>query len=386
MIQFRKAALLAGAALAFAAASPSSADVVSAKAGLDAMSKLNLIVLDSTVTTQLSDDVEGKAFIAGGVSGNAPIGIGPSATGQGFVASNFATLTVGKTLNGNIQVNNGNGVAPVFRAEIGGNATGLQANPANGGSFQGLIGGAFNAQNFNPSAAKTVRYGTTISGAQPQDAPFFTQDTSLAAGGANDAAARIATLSAGFNTDFTNLSSALRDLTLASNPSTIGGTATTPILNAVKGSNGFALFNLTTSFFNVANPNQLTVTASGGAFPIIINVTGGGTVNWNFNNGTDVALIPQIIWNFTEATTINTNRLVRGSLLAPNATVTNTTPIEGSVVVKRFVQGGEVHLGTYGGGDGFITPVPEPSAWAMMIGGFGLIGAALRRRRALAAA
>jgi hypothetical protein len=31
-------------------------------------------------------------------------------------------------------------------------------------------------------------------------------------------------------------------------------------------------------------------------------------------------------------------------------------------------------------------PVPEPSAWALMIGGFGLTGLALRRRRALAAA
>jgi hypothetical protein len=29
--------------------------------------------------------------------------------------------------------------------------------------------------------------------------------------------------------------------------------------------------------------------------------------------------------------------------------------------------------------------VPEPATWAMMIGGFGLVGGALRRRRAIAA-
>jgi hypothetical protein len=29
--------------------------------------------------------------------------------------------------------------------------------------------------------------------------------------------------------------------------------------------------------------------------------------------------------------------------------------------------------------------VPEPTTWALMIGGFGLAGAALRRRRAVAA-
>jgi hypothetical protein len=30
--------------------------------------------------------------------------------------------------------------------------------------------------------------------------------------------------------------------------------------------------------------------------------------------------------------------------------------------------------------------VPEPASWALMIGGFGLAGAALRRRKALVAA
>lgn len=34
---------------------------------------------------------------------------------------------------------------------------------------------------------------------------------------------------------------------------------------------------------------------------------------------------------------------------------------------------------------GFNAPVPEPTTWALMIGGFGLAGARLRRRRALAA-
>jgi len=28
-----------------------------------------------------------------------------------------------------------------------------------------------------------------------------------------------------------------------------------------------------------------------------------------------------------------------------------------------------------------VTPVPEPAAWGMLIGGFGLAGAGMRRRR-----
>lgn len=41
--------------------------------------------------------------------------------------------------------------------------------------------------------------------------------------------------------------------------------------------------------------------------------------------------------------------------------------------------------GEGGGLDALVTAVPEPAAWAMMITGFGLAGAVLRRRRAILA-
>jgi hypothetical protein len=42
-----------------------------------------------------------------------------------------------------------------------------------------------------------------------------------------------------------------------------------------------------------------------------------------------------------------------------------------------------IHTVAFPGGEirGFLTPVPEPGAWALMILGFGLAGATLRRRR-----
>jgi hypothetical protein len=47
-----------------------------------------------------------------------------------------------------------------------------------------------------------------------------------------------------------------------------------------------------------------------------------------------------------------------------------------------------IHTTAFPGGEirGFLTAVPEPSTWAMLLLGFGGIGAALRRRRELAAA
>ncbi|WP_017667450.1 CHRD domain-containing protein [Sandarakinorhabdus sp. AAP62] len=46
-----------------------------------------------------------------------------------------------------------------------------------------------------------------------------------------------------------------------------------------------------------------------------------------------------------------------------------------------------LHTSTFPGGEirGNLGAVPEPSSWAMLIAGFGLVGAAARRRRAVAA-
>jgi hypothetical protein len=38
------------------------------------------------------------------------------------------------------------------------------------------------------------------------------------------------------------------------------------------------------------------------------------------------------------------------------------------------------------GSNGFAGRVPEPASWALLVAGFGLTGAAIRRRRALATA
>lgn len=96
---------------------------------------------------------------------------------------------------------------------------------------------------------------------------------------------------------------------------------------------------------------------------------------------TTPAATGQVIWNFVNATRIDFTRMVHGSVIALDALVTNTTPIEGSMAVGRFDQGGEVHLGTYAGGNSLLGVVPEPAVWAQLIVGFGLVGAFMRRRK-----
>ena len=110
------------------------------------------------------------------------------------------------------------------------------------------------------------------------------------------------------------------------------------------------------------------------------------TLDANSNNS---PYNPYVLWNFGTATSLTLNKQFNGGLLAPDATVSNSTPIEGSVAVANFNQGGEVHLGTFKGecqadrgADPARRPAPSPSRrqWALFVAGFGLIGISLRRR------
>lgn len=142
---------------------------------------------------------------------------------------------------------------------------------------------------------------------------------------------------------------------------------------------GVNVFNITGSEW--ASLGKLTF--SGPGTGAIVNVSGTSLsrfVNLDFGN----LAVDQVIFNFYEATSVSMGGMhVNGSILAPSALVTlNGGSVSGSVVADRFHS-----AGTHVGGIGFngynspITAVPEPSTWAMLILGFGAVGAAMRRRR-----
>ena len=354
---------LGAAAFALTAHAPAAAATGVAADGLQAMRELNLIVLGNLTNGQ---HVQGKAFIGGNLENNVTVAQGGS---QGYTASNRAQLTVGGNANG-FKVESGLG-SPLS-AIIGGSARDMTLN----GPGRVDIGGNVNIQNFNPNASKTVVYGGTLSGNQPQDSTYLTRNAAHAAPGTG-IAATVAQQTATLDADLSALSLRLSQLGALS---TINGTNTA--LDYTGATDGFAVFTMTAAAFQDQNANFDTLF---GAMPngmtTIVNVLGTNLVQGGNLNGTK--LNQSVIWNFASATSIATKGW-HGSILAPNATLRNTSAIEGSVAVRNFIMDGEVHLGTYQGGSAFLapaSPVPEAATWAQMLLGFTLAGAAFRRRR-----
>jgi choice-of-anchor A domain-containing protein len=350
----------------------------SAAGALQAMRELNLVVFNDMSSN--GQEVEGKTFVGGNASSNANWGIGNGS--QGTTPSSRPTLTVVGNFSNGGQLNNGsNGgtgnVGTPAGVTVGGNLSSLNMNAQNATL---KVGGT--AGNVNGSSGSTIQVGGATSGnfnlngatLHANLGPNFTQPL------LNSLQSERTALISGF----TALSSQLAGYVWEDNPNTITHGSQGAVFNVANSSNGYALFTINADQIG----NEIRFNLAGPVQPIVINVLGSGTINWNANAvfGTidPRALNPWIIWNFANSTAINFNRQMHGSVLAVNAALNITQVIEGSVIGKSATQSAEVHLGTYSGGSGIlIEPIPEPASWTMMIAGFGLVGATMRRCRAM---
>jgi choice-of-anchor A domain-containing protein len=133
---------------------------------------------------------------------------------------------------------------------------------------------------------------------------------------------------------------------------------------------GLAVFTLDASQLSAARNLMFTGTAS----TIVVNVTGTGfSSTANFNAG---AFINQhVIWNFAEATTLDFMGW-HGAVLAPLATVSNSTAMEGFLFAGTFNGRGELHDFPFAGA--LPRFVPEPGTLALLASG--MIGLCLTRR------
>jgi choice-of-anchor A domain-containing protein len=195
----------------------------------------------------------------------------------------------------------------------------------------------------------------------------------------------LATLKADFLAESANLQSLATDstVTLPSN-----GQPGPVNFNATPGADGLAVFNINAAdIFGNNNTQQIGLNA-GTATNIVINVAG-TTVDWLSGAGNMVGAFTSdywqahVVWNFYEATTINLgSKQFNGAILAPNATVTTSNNIDGTVIANNLNLTGEVHLPSSSSADSYagyrMQAVPEPGS-ALLVGIAGLL--ILTRRR-----
>lgn len=297
-----------------------------------------LTQFNAVVTGNLStpSDIEGRTVVGGNLTGGATFYNNP---GSPPPASAFRALTVyGSSTVGNpININNGGGVTIV--------GTAAGSFNLNGGGGQSINGVGATAPNPLPAFST---FSTALNGLS----------TSLAALGANS-------------------------IFPAPN-STPGWPNNVPV--AASAGTGLAVFHITAA--QIAQLASFSVGLNG-RDAIVFNVTGNLNGTPNFQGGS-ANLAQRIIWNFTDATSLTFTTQWWGTVLAPNATVTNNTPIEGTLYAAAYNGTGELHRQPFSQGSllpGASPPVavPEPASLALFgLGAVGLI--ALRRRPQPAAA
>lgn len=338
--------------------------------------------------------------------------IGGSNSGNLTLMNGAGSLTIGKANSGTLQVAGGS-------VYLGGNSGNLTANGNAAVSINGnnagqiiLNSGGSVALKGNTSAPIIVNGGGSVrySGTSSSNGSKITingQHTGTHVSNlvVQKPASTLSSFATTFKTPLTDLSKQLNTLT-ANSVATVSGNAVT-FKATPSSSGGVAVFDFTASLLN----NASTVTIDlGNASSAIINVNVAGSYSFpsglNFQSPTSYA--GKVLWNFINASAITFGTEFGGSVLAPNALVTNNSPIDGTLIASAYKGNGELHNYSYTGslsltqgstGTGSPTAggststttagsaqtgtaVPEPTSLLLLSGGVGALGY-LRRRHPL---
>jgi choice-of-anchor A domain-containing protein len=341
-------------------------------------------------------DVEGRTVVGGDLTGSGTFYINPGSE----AASTFAALSVYGASNGggSINIDNGGGVtvaglnnatlslnggSSVFiggansgnitvnggAGMIGVNSSNTATITANGGGTV-MINGT--SGNINGNGAST----TTVDLPAPADNTGSINNATINYGAVN-LSNPLANFTSTFQTPLTTLSSQLEGQAANSTATSASGTVT---FNATPNSSGQAVFDISASVLTAGDEN--VVFDANGATTIIVNVSCGGSncsitlpSSTDFLNPTTDA--SELLWNFYNAGTLDFGSEFGGSVLAPDATVANSNPIDGDVIANVFSGGGELHNYPFIGNLTFATPEPA----SIVLFGLGLASLIAIRRR-----
>ncbi len=320
-MSFVRAAIVAGLGTLAIAAPASAAPLTTA----EILNQFNLVAFGNLTG---SSEVEGRMLVGGNIAGNSmTFFTRPAQT----PASAYAAVTVGGNISGGWKNLNGGGSA--------------------------VVGG--NAQNVNLNGGGTLRAGgnvTNVNGGSVQQHQAVTIPN--------------------FEAQLKASSAALAALSGVA-PGTSGNRA---LFNGATPTAGLSVYTTNLAFFSLINEILL---ALNGADTVIINVAGtSATLSDNFLGG-PFAAATNVVWNFYEATSLTFATQFFGSVLAPYANVTLTSPIEGTLVANNVTLNGEMHLRPFAG----TLPdqpmaVPAPAALPLFLAGLAGLAVVARRRRA----
>lgn len=299
---------------------------------LNAAQILNQFNVTTINDLKSSQDIEGRALAGHDLIANGAMQVNSKG---GTPPSQFDDLVVGNdVLGGTVNLNN------TGNASVGNNVSNSVFELNGGGVLRsgGSITATANQGTKIPNLAGTPGFADRF----PEDVENQLKNASASASGLSGSA-----------------------------PTVSGSRAT---FNAAPNSKGLSVYSFDFSLLDSVNEIDLQLN---GAKNIIMNVTGlGGDLNDNFL-AAPFAAAPKTLWNFSEATQLNFQNQFFGSVLAPFATATNITPIEGSLAVYMADLNGEVHLQPY------VGPVPLPAGLPLALTGVAAF-AWLRRRRSAA--
>lgn len=321
----------------------------------EVLNQFNAVVLGSATSYSHTD---GRTYVGGSLSGGDYV-----QHVSDTPKSNYAGLTVAGAAS-NVKVNG-------LGAVIGG---GLSNSTVNQGSS--VIKGGVSNSNLNGAAYVEGGSSGNFNGGKLAT-PSEAMAVNLAAATSTD-----------FGTLLGGLSGSLK--TLGSTGSTVSFEGNLAIFNAVVNGNGLAVFDLTAIDTVLFSKGEFRFNLNGASTVVLNTDVKSANIGANFLGGSAQQYGGRMLWNFYNATNLTINNQWGGSLLAPDAFLTNNQNIEGGVFVNGLDQRGEIHLQSFtgslpDGGGAAGRPsgaVPEPAGMALFAAGLGAMGmlGALRRR------